>query len=770
MSTLQNVLIGSVRTAVGWLPEGWLPGGRPDPLIGRHGAVGRQSALSDAPEKVTGAARFAADVAVDGLCHAALVHAPITRGRITRLDTTAAEAAPGVVAVVTHRNMPRVDSPALIGLSNPSAVGNSDLPILQDDRVHYNGQVVAAVVAETQAQADHAATLLDIGYEVTKAPTDFATAKASARTIPTLLYEPTQRAEGDAEADLSTSRYAVDAIYTTPWQTHNAIELHALTVIWEGDRLTVHDATQMIAPTATALAKMFGLKRENVRVLSPFVGGGFGGKGFWDHHVIAVAAARLAGRPLRLRLTREGVYRVVGGRSQTEQRVALGADAEGRFTALIHTGTSVMPPYSCSPEAFTLGTRAMYRSGSYLYSQRHADMAVVPNTFMRAPGEAVGTFAVESAVDELAHEMGIDPIELRLRNLPEVHPVTGVRFSQHALDQAYRDGAARFGWAERPATPGERRDGEWRIGMGCASGSFPYVRLPGASVRITLHRDGTAAVACSAQDMGMGTATVQTQHAADRLGLTPETVRFVSGDSDLPPAPAAGGSGQTASIAGAVMAASAKLVGELIRLAGNASPLAGLRAEDLHFDRAGLVAREDPARHESFAAILARANREEVSVTASGAVPMEMFRYAMHSTSAIFAEVRVSDVTGEVRVTRMLGSFDCGTILNPRTAASQFRGGMIMGLGLALTEETLYDERTGRIMNPSLADYHVPAHLDVPPIDVIWTGIPDPRTPLGARGIGEIGTTGVAAAIANAVFNATGKRVRDLPLTLDKVL
>ncbi len=319
-------------------------------------------------------------------------------------------------------------------------------------------------------------------------------------------------------------------------------------------------------------------------------------------------------------------------------------------------------------------------------------------------------------------------------------------------------------------SPGRSRDGEWRVGIGCASGSFPYLRMPGPSVRLTLRRDGSATVACSAQDMGMGTATVQVQHAADRLGLPTEAITFEMGDSALPAAPMAGGSCQTVSILGAVVAAAEKLTGELVRLAGNDSPLAGLRAADVVLADAGIACAADASRHESYASILTRAARDEVTVTATGSPPLEMFKFAMLSTSAIFCELRVSDVTGEVRVDRLLGSFDCGTILNPKTAASQFRGGMIMGLGLALTEETLFDARSGRIMNPSLADYHIPVHLDVPEIDVIWTGIADPRSPMGARGIGEIGITGVAAAVANAVFNATGRRIRDLPITLDKML
>ena len=769
MSNLQNIIISSVRTALGWVPGQWLPGGTPDPLIEHRSAVGRQASRLDGPAKVTGSATFAAEVTLDGLCYATLVHSPITSGRITALDTAAAEQAPGVIRVVTHRTMPRVASPPLIAMTDPTAVGNSSLPIMQDDAIHYNGQVVAVVVAETQEQADHAAALLRIDYAEAPAATRFDAAKAGARIIPTLLFDKNHRTVGAPERELARSAHRVDQTYRTQWQNHNAIELHGLTVAWDGDRLTVHDATQMIASSAVTLAKLFGLKRENVRVLSPFVGGGFGIKGMWDHQVVAVAVARMIGRPLRLMLNREGVYRITGGRSATEQRVAIGADADGRFTALIHTGYSVMPPYGASPEAFTLGTRALYQAKSFEFLQRHLDLAIVPNTFMRAPGEAVGTFAVESAVDELAHAMAIDPIELRLRNLPDRHPLTGVAFSQHALAQAYTDGARRFGWERRQATPGALRDGEWRIGLGCGGGSFPYVRMPGAA-RITIHADGTATVACSAQDMGMGTATVQVQHAADRLGLSPEAVTFAMGDSDLPPAPMAGGSAQTVSIAGAILAAAEKLTGELLRLAGNDSPVAGLRPADVRLEREGIAALADPARHESYRSILARANRDAVTVTSSGAPPLELLKYTMHSTSAVFCDLRVSDVTGEIRVDRLLGSFDCGTILNPKTAASQFRGGIIMGLGLALTEETLLDERSGRIMNPSLADYHVPVHLDVPPIEVMWTGIPDPRSPLGARGIGEIGITGVAAAVANAVFNATGKRVRDLPITLDKLL
>jgi xanthine dehydrogenase YagR molybdenum-binding subunit len=767
---MQNVVISSVKTALGWVPAGWLPGGKPDPLIGRSAAIGRQDSRLDGPAKVSGTARFAAEVAMDRLTYAALVHSTVTRGRITRLDTAAAEAAPGVVLVVTYRNMPRIGTLPLIAVADLTAVGNSSLPILQDAEIRYNGQVVAAVLAETQEQADHAASLIGIDYAVDAAKTRFEDGKAGATIPASILIERNHVSIGNAERELAQAAHRVDHVYRTPSQNHNAIELHALTVAWQNGALVVHDATQMIASSAKALAKLFGLKKDQVRVHSPFVGGGFGGKGLWDHQIVAIAAAKLAGRPVRLMLSREGVYRMVGGRTPSEQRVAIGADADGNFTALVHTGHSVLPPYGACPEQYTLGTRALYRSRSFEILQRHLDLDIVPNTFMRAPGEAIGTFAVECAVDELAHEVGIDPIELRRRNEPDRHPVHGDPFSQRALLQAYADGARRFDWSRRDATPGARREGEWRIGLGCATGSFPYARMPGANVRLTLRRDGSATIACSAQEMGMGTATVQVQHAADRLGLPTAAITFEMGDSALPAGPMAGGSSQTVSLAGAILAAADKLTGELLRLAGNDSPLAGLRAGEVRLTDGGVASIEDGSRHESYGSILARAARDAVTITAAGSAPLEMLKFAMHSSSAMFCELRVSDVTGEVRVDRLLGAFDCGTILNPKTAASQFRGGMIMGLGLALTEETLLDPRSGRIMNATLADYHIPAHLDVPEIDVMWTGIPDPRSPLGARGIGEIGITGVAAAVANAVFNATGKRVRDLPITLDKLL
>jgi xanthine dehydrogenase YagR molybdenum-binding subunit len=744
--------------------------GRPDPLI-RHGRglIGAPISRLDGPLKVRGEARFAAEFPMDGMLYAALAYSTVARGRVAMLDTSAAEAAPGVVLVMTHRNAPRMNAMPGFG-TGPMAAGVNSLPIMQDDLVHWNGQPIALVLAETQEQANYAGSLIRATYEPAPAVTSFDEARAHARQPQPFLGRESATAIGDAEAAFAAAPFQVDAIYRTPPHNHNAIEPHAVTLAWDGDDLVVHGAEQGVSHAAGTLAPVFGLAPEQVHVTSPYVGGGFGAKGVWDHHVLAAAAARLAGRPVRLALSREGVYRVVGGRAATEQRVAIGARPDGRFDAVIHTGVSAIARHAPMGEAFTGGTPTLYQAGSFDLGVRVADLDMVANTFMRAPGEAVGSFALESAIDELAERLGMDPIELRLRNEPDKAPITGQEFSSRHLVEACRSGAERFGWAVRRATPGARREGEWLVGMGFAATTFPYVRFPGGAARITLSRDGHARVEVAAHEMGMGTATVQTQVAAARLGLPLDHVTFAYGDSTFPGLVMAGGSQQTASIGASVIAAHRALVTELLEFAGEESPLAGLSLDQVGCRAAGLCKLDEPERHESYASILARAQRDSVTAEASAPADLEWTHWSMHSYGALFCEVRVSAVTGETRVSRFLGSYDCGRILNAKTAASQLRGGIIMGLGLALAEATEIDGRSGRIMNPSLAGYHVPVHLDVPRIDVIWTDIPDPLAPMGAHGVGEIGITGVGAAVANAVYNATGRRVRDLPITPDKLL
>ncbi|MGH2909186.1 MAG: xanthine dehydrogenase family protein molybdopterin-binding subunit, partial [Solirubrobacteraceae bacterium] len=422
------------------VPADWTPAAGNDPVIRtRHGLIGAQVSRLDGPLKVRGEARFAAEYVMEGLTYAALRHSTVARGRITTLDTRAAEAADGVVLVMTYRNAPRMQPPPLF-LTAPKAAGGSTLPVMQDDSIHWNGEPVAVVLAETQEQADHAAALIEVAYE-SSPPRTFAEARARPRTPDSLVGQPVEVLVGDAEAALADAAHTVDLTYRTPRNSHNAIEPHAVTLGWDGDELVVHDASQGVTSHAWTLAQVFGIEEEQVHLTSPYVGGGFGGKTLWSHHVLGAAASKLAERPVRITLPREGVYRLVGGRTNTEQRVAIGADGDGRFRALIHTGISAMTPYNALAEQFTFPARHMYATDTLKTDQRVADMDMLSNSFMRAPGESVGTFALESAIDELAIALDLDPIELRIRNEPAQDPSTGQPFSARNLVDAWRTGA-----------------------------------------------------------------------------------------------------------------------------------------------------------------------------------------------------------------------------------------------------------------------------------------------------------------------------------------
>ena len=769
-NAVQGVIQGAMGKAVELAPDSWVPGGTPDPIMNHKGLIGAPISRLDGPLKVQGEATFAAEFPIEGMVYASVAFGTVAKGRIATLDTAKAEAAPGVVLVMTYRNAPKMaPMPMLMG-PNQRAAGGDNLAVMQDDQIHWNGQPIAVVLAETQDQADYAQSLIHATFEAAPAVTSFDQAKANGTADSQMMGQPLKLEIGDAAAALAAAPVSVDATYRTPDQNHNAIEPHGATVMWNGDDLVVHDSSQAVVHTAVSLAEIFGVEEPQVHVTSPFVGGGFGGKMLWHHQVLGAAASKLAGRPVRIALSREGVYRTVGGRAMTEQRVAIAANADGRFNAIIHTGTSTTTERTALAEGFVSPTMSAYKADSFGLDVQLAFMDIVPNTQMRAPGGAVGTFALECAVDEMAVKLGLDPIELRIRNEPDKDPTAGTAFSSRHVVEMWRTGAEKFGWAKRNPTPGAVRDGEWLVGMGCAASSHMYVRMPGGAARITLSKDGHAKVEIAAHEMGMGTSTAQTQVTAERLGLPFEQVTFVYGDSTLPGLVMGAGSQQTASIGASVGAAYRQLVTELLKLAGHDSPLAGLKPDEVVSLDGGLAKLEEPDRRESYAAILARADRDEIVVEADASTPTEGTKWSMHSHGAMFCEVRVNAITGETRVSRFLGYFDCGRILNAKTAASQLRGGIIMGLGMALMEETQLDARNGRIMNPSLSEYHVPVHMDVPEIEVAWDDIPDPHAPMGAHGIGELGITGTAAAVANAIYNATGRRVRELPITLDKLM
>jgi xanthine dehydrogenase YagR molybdenum-binding subunit len=663
ISDVQAVMTKAIETA----PDSWIPGGEPDPLIKQsRGLIGSSISRLDGPLKVQGQAKFAAEFPIDGMVYAAVAFSTIAKGRITSINAESAQAAPGVVLVMTHENAPRM-KPLPVFQSQPKAAGPDSLSVMQDNQIHWNGQATAVVLAQTQEQADHAKSLIQVTYASEPAMTEFARAKEHHTEVAQFQGQELKVEHGDAEKALAQAPRKVDQIYRTARHSHNPIELHAVTVAWNGNELRVHDASQAVVQTAWTMAEVFGLEEKQVHVTSPYVGGGFGSKTLWHHHILAAAAAKVAGRPVRLVLSREGVYRTVGGRTLTEQRLAIGTSDDGHFEALIHTGVAPKTAYNSMPEPFTLCSRHLYAAPNLKLTQDVTMLDMLANTFMRAPGESVGTFAIESAVDEMAVELGIDPIELRIRNEPDKDPAEGLPFSSRNLVTAWRAGAERFGWSRRNATPGKVRDAEWWVGMGCATATYPYYRMPGGAAALTLTGNGHAHIEVPAHEMGMGTQTTLTIVAAERLGLPMERVSVAYGNSRYPGVFLAGGSSQTASVGAALVAAHRELVTELLKLAGDDSPLAGLKASEVGSRDGGLAALNDNDRFESYTSILARAKREHVSVKGAAAAPVELKHWSMHSFGAVFCEVRVNTVTGELRVSRLLGSYDCGRILNAKT-------------------------------------------------------------------------------------------------------
>ncbi|MFF0160315.1 xanthine dehydrogenase family protein molybdopterin-binding subunit [Streptomyces sp. NPDC005263] len=724
--------------------------------------IGQPLDRVDGGVKTTGAAKFAAEHFYPGLTHAVLVHATVSRGRITALHTAEASAVPGVVAVITHLNAPPLKpapKPSMFNLT--TTFSGTSVNYLQSDEVHWEGQPIAVVVAETSAAAREAAALVRAEYMVTTSVVDFEAAEKDARPQPNDSFFPRGAEKGDAEAALKAAPVALDLRYTTPPQNHNALELHATTAVWDGDRLTVHDATQTIDWFRTHLALRFSVPMTNVRVLAPFVGGAFGGKSaIWPGTILAALAARATSRPVRLVLSREAVYRTVGGRTPSVQRVALGADRGGKLTSLVHTSIIRTGRIGGPFEQVTSATQHLYAADNILARHDLVQLDLLSNTFMRAPGEAIGTFALESAIDELACELGMDPIELRLRNETAVAPVDGKKkFSHRRLRELYALGAERFGWHERGPEPRSRREGRWLVGTGVATAFHPALMMP-VNVTVRLSADGSVLVRCGFNEMGMGGATAQAQIAADALGVPFDAVRVEYGDSALPMGPAAAGSVQTASVAASVVQACEELTQRLKTLAGKTG---GVSNEEI-------LRRAKVPHVEAVVGSETRLGRIGGRARFLPGFLLGAQRWVKAATGVQFCEVKVDAETGETRVSRWVGVFDIGTVVNSKTAASQLRGGIVMGLGLAMAEETLVDPRNGRIMNPSLAEYHVPVHADVPPIDVSFLDDPDPKMPLGIIGAGEVGITGVGAAVANAVYHATGKRVRDLPITLDKLL
>ncbi len=679
----------------------------------------------DGPQKVTGAAKYAFEYPLDRAAYLFPIQSTIAKGRVVSVDDQAARTLPGVVTVLWHGNAPRL-----------APLDDADLAVFQSDRIAYRGQFAAAVVAETLETARYAASLVKAHYE--EQPHD-----AELRTDRRDLYKPQQLSTGaetdsiigDVDAALASAPVSIDQTYTTAAYHNNPLEPHTTAAVWHDGSVTLYDSDQGVYWVVDAVAKAFRLLPEQVHIIAPYVGGGFGSKGFAHPHVIlAVMAAQVTGRAVKFTLTRQQMFALAGYRSPTIQHVRLGADRDGRLQAIANDVIAQTGTINEFTEPAALPTRMMYAAPNRRTTHRLARLDLPENSWMRAPGECPGMFALESAMDELAIACKLDPIELRIRNEPLVDPEDGKPFSSRGLVACLREGARRFGWEPRDPRPRQRQSGRWLIGTGVAASTYPYYQFP-ATARARVEPSGRYRVSIAAADIGTGAWTVLTQIAADALEAPLEHVRLELGDSALPRAEGAGGSSGTTSWGSAIVQAARNLRKRLNEEFGGVIPNEGLEA----------LGRFEPAA--------------------------EAERFAIHAFGAQFAEAHVNIDTGEVRVPRLLGMFAAGHILNPKTARSQFLGGMTQGLSMALHEESVMDPRFGDYVNHDFAEYHIATTADVRELEVGWIEEDDPHiNPMGSKGIGEIGIVGTAAAVANAVAHATGIRVRDLPITLDKLL
>jgi xanthine dehydrogenase YagR molybdenum-binding subunit len=763
-------------------------------------SVGKAYRRVDGRLKVTGQARYAAEAPVQNLAYAVIVQSTIARGEIKSIDSAEAKAAPGVLSILTPQNMPKMSPGRLM-------MGEHRMT-LSDMEIHYAGQHIAVVVADTPERAHHAATLLKVTYTSEPPVIRLDDPNATTEVARGGFGEPPNLKKGDVEAALKGEGLTVvQQTYTTPVETHNPMEMSATVAQWDGlDHLTVWDATQGISGTRDAIAGTFGLKPDQVRVFCPYTGGGFGCKGMqWPHTLLAVAAAKVVGRPVKLVLSRQQMFTSCGHRPPTEQTLTLAANKDGKLAAIRHATImhgSRMGDYVESCGAGT--SRVLYTTPTMdiSHSVRRVDVALP--TFMRAPGETPGTFALESAMDELAVALSIDPVQLRLINHADQHPQTGQPWSSKHLKECYQVGMEKFGWAKRNPQVGSMRSADGRvIGWGMATATYPGMRFPGtARIRLTLDGHGgiRALGAAATQDLGTGTWTIGTQMTASLVGLPVEKVGFDLGDSNLPTSGVSGGSATAAGLGQALSEAAGVLRAILLQLAQDAgsSSLIGLKAHQVMLTGGKLVALDDPTRSQAISPLIAHSGKTYVegvsapganafgppsAVPVGGQAPVDPLdssgedyaanqrRYAIQSFGAHFVEVTVDDPVPLVRVTRVVSVMDVGRVLNPNTAHSQVIGGVVMGIGQALTEATHYDPVTARPVTDNLADYAVPVNPDIHTLEAYFTDIPDTHfNAMGCRGVGEIGITGVAAAIANAVYHATGKRVRDLPITPDKLL
>ena len=732
-------------------------------------AIGDPVNRVDGIAKVTGAAKYAAEFDIPNVATGVIVTSTIPSGQIERMDVASAQRAPGVIVILTPANAPKLPQGGKAAIHPPAGRA---LSLLQDTNVLYNNQPIAVVVAESLDQAKYAASLIGIRYQQSKPRLDFEAGFDDSHPG-SHNDQPSDITVGQFDQAIAQAEVTVDEIYRTPLENHNPMEPHATIAQWEGEKLTVHDATQYISGVQQTLAKTFGIPLENVRAICPYTGGGFGCKGStWSHVVLAAMAAKVVNRPVKVVLEREQMFGPVGGRPQTHQHIVLGAKRDGTLVALrhhVHSHTSVFEDFT---EPSSAVSRMLYACPAIDTAQRLVQMNVGTPTFQRAPGESTGTFALEIAMDELAYKLKMDPIELRLKNYAEKDPTSNKPFSSKHLRECYARGAEEFGWSKRNPEPRSTREGRQLIGYGMATATYSANRSS-ASAYVQFEPSGRVTVLCGSQDLGTGTYTVMAQTAAATLNMSIDQIDAKLGDSTMPKSPVSGGSQTSASVAPAVQAAAkqAQIKLYLAVVADAASPLHGLDPQNLDMQNGRVIRKGDPKSGETFAAFIARNGSKPVGAMGSAEPEQDTKQFSNHSWGAVFAEVGVDEAFGMVSVRRIHAVYDVGTLLNEKLGKSQLIGGVVWGISLALHEHSHLDPRVGRIVNNNLAEYHVPVNADIQQIEVSALNIPDNKfNPLGSRGIGEIGITGSGAAVANAIFHATGKRLRSAPITPDLLM
>lgn len=733
-------------------------------------AIGEPISRSEGRLKVTGAVHYTGDIAIVDALHASIVSTTIANGRTVSIDTSAAEKAPGVFRVFTYRNMPRMN-PTPKPWSHLHPHGQSYLP-LQDDQIHYAGQPIALVVADTLDRAAYAGTLIRVECEEQR-PIVFGPQSIKDAFDPPQFLWPVASSVGDAEGAITASPVKIEGTYTTSDRHHNQMEPHATTASWDPDGvLTLYETTQHIFGAKELVSIVLGVPLEKVNVICHFLGGGFGGKAYvWPHTLMAALAARVLNRPVRVQLTRAQMYSMVGHQPGSLQRISLGADKDGKLNGIRHesvTPTSVFDNYI---EYSALSSRSLWGASRGI-STNHKIVHVNRNTptAMRSPHEALGHFALESAMDELAYAIRVDPVDLRLLNDTQIDPDTTRPFSTRAMRKCLMDGAARFGWEKRTPEPRSMRDGRYLIGQGMAGAIYTHWRWP-AEARVTLNRDGSALVETGSHDLGTGTYTVLQQVAADTLGLPVERVTVRIGDTRLPRSHASIGSATMANAGASVMLAAKAARDKAIEMAriGNEAPFVDSEASEVSVSEGKLMIVKKNLEI-AYSDLLVRNGL--TSLTGDGNYdPSAEGPKAIFSFSAVFAEVRVDPDFGLVRLNRFVGVYDCGRVINPKTARSQAIGGIIWGVGQALLEQSETDPAMGRFLSRNFSGYLVPTNADIPKLDISFADeFDDEASPIGAKGLGELTAVSVAPAIANAVYHATGKRVRDLPITVEKLL